>query len=406
LISVRRTACHHPGDDPTRALHVAGEWVAPAGSGSIEVIDPTIDGSKDFLPLRPKDQVKGGGMCLRAKIAAALAVLLLCPTGAAASVASREAATTGQRFCAALPPSVARRTCYGLQRQVAAAGWTYGWQISQANEATMVDWRQVPLHVRRDYAQAMIALAQPYLHRGKWDRGVAPVPGATVRFYDDNAWTGKLFVDAYRTSRLSAALVAANGLMHFEATGWSKHKGGMYWNTKRNVRVSDATAGAIGLALELDAVMHSHRWLAFARRAYAWARSTLGLPNGLYRERLKVGVPVGVASLNVDGMMIQNGRLLAAATGNPVFREQAVTTLAAVEARFPPTQMQGICPVYVGQFFRSVGVTPQLLPYANWLAAKIRANGTVPKEPYWGKARGINPEAGAAWTLALRLDRK
>jgi hypothetical protein len=39
-------------------VYVGGEWVAPAGSGSMEVIDPTIDGGRDFLVYVRKTKLK------------------------------------------------------------------------------------------------------------------------------------------------------------------------------------------------------------------------------------------------------------------------------------------------------------------------------------------------------------
>jgi hypothetical protein len=196
-----------------------------------------------------------------------------------------------------------------------------------------------------------------------YDGTVAPPAGpGGAKFYDDNDWVGIELMRAYRLTRNSSVLGAAEGIMAFEMAAWSVSPelacpGGIpFSNTQENSdRNTVTTAPATELAVELYRATRNAQYLQFAEMAYAWVRRCLLQPSGLYADHIS---PTGkiepmLWSYN-QGTMIGAGTLLYQATGNGAYLYQARQTARAALAYFTPERLGGEIPFFPSVYFRNL----------------------------------------------------
>lgn len=179
--------------------------------------------------------------------------------------------------------------------------------------------------------------------------GYLPVPGARLRFYDDNAWLGLV---SLRIGRSSDRRRAARAL-RFVRTG--EHRdGGVRWREAHGDRnaCSTAPAGELALALGSDP--------AFAARCAAWIGSTLGRRDGLIADRLGPDGAVGPTVWTYNqgstvGLLRLLGDLEPSATHRTRARDLAFRSLEA----FPLERVWSEPPPFLAIWFRELLALPE-----------------------------------------------
>jgi hypothetical protein len=183
-----------------------------------------------------------------------------------------------------------------------SADWFYGQLGSNPNRAQVTLWGGNGMFEALDE----IAIADPTAKtkaavetfaRGEqryWNPNLKPVPGYSPRvgerrssqptWYDDNAWIGVAFLNAYRaTGNHSYVIDAERAFAFIAAGGWdAKHGGGMWWSTAHQWLSGEALAAASDLAARLYQTTHLAEYLTDAQTYIGWANKNLLTPQGVY----------------------------------------------------------------------------------------------------------------------------
>ena len=127
-----------------------------------------------------------------------------------------------------------------------------------------------------------------------WNPNLKPVPGYAPQvgerrpsqptWYDDNAWVGIAFLDAYRATGNHTYLTDAERAFAFIAAGgWdAKQGGGMWWSTEHQWLSGEALAAASELAARLYQTTNQAEYLTDAETYIGWANKNLLRPQGVY----------------------------------------------------------------------------------------------------------------------------
>jgi rhamnogalacturonyl hydrolase YesR len=127
-----------------------------------------------------------------------------------------------------------------------------------------------------------------------WNPNLKPVPGYSPQvgeqsssqptWYDDNAWIGIAFLDAYRATGKHAYVTDAERAFAFIAAGgWDTEQGGgMWWSTGHQWLSGEALAAASDLAARLYQTTNQAEYLTDAETYIGWANKNLLTPQGVY----------------------------------------------------------------------------------------------------------------------------
>jgi hypothetical protein len=127
-----------------------------------------------------------------------------------------------------------------------------------------------------------------------WNPNLKPVPGYSPQvgqqsssqptWYDDNAWIGIAFLDAYRaTGNHTYVTDAEHAFAFIAAGGWdAKQGGGMWWSTEHQWLSGEALAAASDLAARLYQTTNQAEYLTHAETYIGWANKNLLTPQGVY----------------------------------------------------------------------------------------------------------------------------
>jgi hypothetical protein len=183
-----------------------------------------------------------------------------------------------------------------------SADWFYDQLGSNPNRAQVTLWSSNGMFEALDE----IAIADPTAKtkaavetfaRGEqryWNPNLKPVPGYSPRvgeqsssqptWYDDNAWIGIAFLDAYRaTGNHTYVADAERAFAFIAAGGWdAKRGGGMWWSTEHQWLSGEALAAASDLAARLYQTTHETEYLSDAETYIGWANKNLLRPQGVY----------------------------------------------------------------------------------------------------------------------------
>ena len=130
--------------------------------------------------------------------------------------------------------------------------------------------------------------------RSYWNPNLKPVPGYSPQageqsssqptWYDDNAWIGIAFLNAYRATGNHAYLTDAERAFAFIAAGgWDAQQGGgMWWSTEHQWLSGEALAAASDLAAQLYQATRRGEYLTNAETYIGWANKNLLRPQGVY----------------------------------------------------------------------------------------------------------------------------
>lgn len=184
-----------------------------------------------------------------------------------------------------------------------SAGWFFDRLGSNPNGAQVTLWGSNGMFEALDE----IAIADPTAKtraavetfaRGEqqryWNPNLKPVPGyspqvgerssAQPTWYDDNAWIGIAFLDAYRATGNHTYLTDAERAFAFIAAGgWdAKQGGGMWWSTEHQWLSGEALAAVSDLAARLYQTTARAEYLTDAETYIGWANQNLLTLQGVY----------------------------------------------------------------------------------------------------------------------------
>ncbi len=183
-----------------------------------------------------------------------------------------------------------------------SADWFYDQLGSKPNRAQVTLWDSNGMFEALDE----IAIADPTAKtkaavetfaRGEqryWNPNLKPVPGYSPQvgeqsssqptWYDDNAWIGIAFLDAYRaTGNHTYVTDAERAFAFIAAGGWdAKQGGGMWWSTEHQWLSGEALAAASDLAARLYQTTNQAEYLTDAETYIGWANKNLLRPQGVY----------------------------------------------------------------------------------------------------------------------------
>jgi Glycosyl hydrolase family 76 len=183
-----------------------------------------------------------------------------------------------------------------------SADWFYDQLGSNPNRAQVTLWGSNGMFEALDE----IAIADPTAKskaavetfaRGEqrfWNPNLKPVRGYSPQvgeqsssqptWYDDNAWIGIAFLDAYRaTGKHTYVTDAERAFAFIAAGGWdAKQGGGMWWSTEHQWLSGEALAGASDLAARLYQTTNQAEYLTDAETYIGWANKNLLTPQGVY----------------------------------------------------------------------------------------------------------------------------
>jgi hypothetical protein len=183
-----------------------------------------------------------------------------------------------------------------------SADWFYKQLGSNPNRAQVTLWGSNGMFEALDE----IAIADPTAKtkaavetfaRGEqryWNPNLRPVPGYSPQvgeqsssqptWYDDNAWIGIAFLDAYRATGDHAYVANAERAFAFIAAGgWDAEQGGgMWWSTEHQWLSGEALAAASDLAARLYQTTKQAEYLTEAETYIGWANKHLLTPQGVY----------------------------------------------------------------------------------------------------------------------------
>jgi Glycosyl hydrolase family 76 len=194
--------------------------------------------------------------------------------------------------------------------------------------------------------------------------------GRQVRFYDDNAWIGLDFIQAFESSGQARDLRRAERVFSWLETGLSPH-GGMYWNEADLVRNAATNGPALQLALRLFEETGRQRYLDRAGQIDAFLNQQLRSPDGLIYDGVTDDGSVDrrLWSYN-QGTYIGASVQLYRATGDPAYLDRAIETASAALARFGDNdRLWRQPPAFNAIFFRNLLDVDVVAPDPRYRAA-------------------------------------
>ena len=269
---------------PSR-IYTAAAAVVAVVVLAVAVLVVTVGGSTTRFPF---SSLRGSGISATSAAAATADLSATSAAGAAASRSYLELAEAG----------IGKTSAWWD----GSAGWFYDQLGSGSNRAQVTLWGGNGMFEALDE----IAIADPTAKtkaavqtfaRGEqryWNPHLKPVPGYSPKvgesrasqptWYDDNAWIGIAFLDAYQATGNHAYIADAERAFAFIAAGgWdAKQGGGMWWSTEHQWLSGEALAAAADLAARLYQTTDKAKYRTDAERYIGWANKNLLRPQGVY----------------------------------------------------------------------------------------------------------------------------
>ncbi|MCL6563545.1 MAG: glycoside hydrolase family 76 protein [Firmicutes bacterium] len=205
--------------------------------------------------------------------------------------------------------------------------WSYSWAV-----AAVEDVAQLPEGAPfRRLLPTLLAGFDAYWDGAANPPAYAPYPhpsATTVKFFDDNAWTGLDLVTAYRLTHNPRYLHQAEAVFRYEQSGWDPQGGGIFWNDQRRMRNTPANAPTAQLAAELYAETHRAAYLQWAIRIQRWETQHLVNPRtGAVYDHISATGHLGRRTLSYNqGSVIGADVALYQVTHHPTYLHQAEKT--------------------------------------------------------------------------------
>lgn len=259
------------------------------------------------------------------------------------------------------------------------AVWSQGQAIAGALDMASLTGDYGPVN------QTMGAL-QYYAKGGAYCPGVA----GGDRYYDDNAWVGLDFMQAYGQTGNKDYLQKAEQMFPFMQTGLHP-QGGLHWveNAKNPGRNTCANGPAIEYALRLYQATHDQKYLDFAQNCYAFMQKNLRDPSGLYYDHVTDSGVVGkdIYSYN-QGTPIGADLLFYRITGDKKYIQDAQKTANAALAYYSQgDRLWTSAPCFNAIFFRNLLALDQVAPdprYRQLMDSYLQRAWTEGRDPKTG----------------------
>ena len=256
-----------------------------------------------------------------------------------------------------------------------SSGAARAWPYSQALAAT-VDMRRIGGAEASDVAARVAGLSA-------YDEGdgYAAIFGARGNlFYDDNLWIALALDRAADVTRSTAELPVVRRLFRLVASGWDTDAthpcaGGVFWTRSPAIRDRNTvtTANAALLAVRLYERSGARGYLAFAKRAYAWADRCLARDDGLVADHIRGDGTIDWTSWSYNqGAMIATAVHLYRATKLRAYLREADERADATLAKIGDPISAGEPPIFLAIFYRDLLELARLQPERDDRAAVRR----------------------------------
>ena len=293
------------------------------------------------------------------------------------------------------------------------------WPLSQALSASLA-FGSVPgrsaAAARADALRTANVLAQYRSGQGYESVPVSARDRGGNLYYDDNDWIALDLLAVYRLSGARVLLRRAEGVFQFLVSGWDANAsdpcpGGVFWARPplRQIRTTVSTANAALVALRLYDATGRRAYLAWAQRMYGWVTRCLAGPNGLYYDHVdSVGNVSKQEWTYNQGAMIAADVLLARATGQRTYLEQAQASAKAALARYAGSGFKGEPPIFVAIFFGDLNLlrhVEQIPAYGIALHHYLRRHVPLRPNGHFGSSLVFQAAAVQLYSLAAALGR-
>lgn len=192
------------------------------------------------------------------------------------------------------------------------------------------------------------------------------------RLWDDNAWVGLDFMQAYAQTGNKEYVKAAEAIFPFMQAGLHQD-GGLYWQ-ENNPRMTRNTCGngpAIQMALRLYMATKDAKYLEFAKNIDQFLNAELRSPEGLYYDNLGDDgrLDKTIYSYN-QGAPVGADVLFYRVTGDKKYLERATQTAnAALDHFAKDDRLWKQAPAFNAIFFRNLLALDQVAPNPRYRAA-------------------------------------
>lgn len=202
-----------------------------------------------------------------------------------------------------------------------------------------------------------------------YDKDGAYAPGIDAighnRLWDDNAWVGLDFMQAYTQTGNRDYLKAAEAMFPFMLEGVHRD-GGLYWQ-ENNPRMTRNTCGngpAIQMALRLYMATKDAKYLEFAKNLDGFMNTKMRSPEGLYYDNLGDDGQLDKAIYSYNqGTPVGADVLWYRITGDKKYLERATQTAhAALDYLGKGDRLWKGAPSFNAIFFRNLLALDQLAP--------------------------------------------
>ena len=309
-----------------------------------------------------------------------------------------------------------RRFAFADGRYGHAATHSYAhlWPLSQAISASLV-FGSLPgrtaAAARADALRTVGALPHYRVGQGYESITMPPRNRGGNLYYDDNNWIALDLLAVYRLTGSQAYLRRAEGVFRFLVSGWDTNAsdvcpGGIYWARPPlpQIRTTVSTANAALVALRLYQATGRRDYLTWAQRMYGWVTRCLAGPNGLYFDHLDSLGNVSKQEWTYNqGAMIAADVLLARATGQQSYLDQARATAKAALARYGASGYKGEPPIFVAIFFGDLNLLRQAVPLRSYRPALrdyLRHHVTLRSNGRFGSSLVFQAAAVQLYSLA------
>ena len=230
-------------------------------------------------------------------------------------------------------------------------------------------------------------------------------PGFINEYYDDCAWWGLAWLDAFDLSAERRYLSAAEEIFRHLITGWDEtFGGGVWWSRRRDYKnaITNELFGLLAARLYLRTARPN--WLSWARRCWEWfAASGMIGPSGLvndglspagrnnggttwtYNQGVVLGFLADLYSATSDRSYLSAGSVTAEAALRSLTVDGILTEPGQGEPNADLVQFKGI-------FARNLRAFAALAPVPGYREF-VRANASSA----WDRARSAADQFGYRW---------
>jgi Glycosyl hydrolase family 76 len=295
-----------------------------------------------------------------------------------------------------------------MQRAFAVAGgsglykgapYSYLWGFSEALAATIAMTRVPGLeHAYHRQLDARLQGLQSYWDPSApagYDGSVAPPSGpGGPKYYDDNAWVALQLLRLNGGRPQPWMVFRARQLFTLISNAWDSDQthpcpGGIPFsnaptNTDRNAVTTAPTAE---LAAQLYRLTRDSSYLQWAKRLYAWVRTCLLEPTGLYADHIRFDGTVDQTAWSYNqGTMLGAATMLYQVSGDRNYLAQARQTAQAALAYFDPLRLRSEPRFFVAVYLRNLLLLDGIrhdpayraaaVAYATWAWKSVRRKDT------------------------------